>query len=320
METKINTVDSLLSALGIGLPADLLARLDIEEYLNHLDDVVALKTGERQRLEKLLRTIQEINFKQSEAALTELQPDSLEMVNILIKKGIVAHDERELLSEIQRHQASLNKGAGKFPLGKILVAAGEITPVQLEGALLRQSKSGRRLGEELIIAGHASKVQIESGLLLQRKLLGYALAFTVGLAPLAPSAEASQKRAAIPVSVTVIARANMQISSQIIHLNISELDIARGYVEIPAATRFSVTTNSRSGYLMEFYPVGNLFESVHVGGLGNPVRLGADGGAIVQRGVLSPNVMRELSFRFILRPDVRSGNYPWPLLLSVRPL
>jgi hypothetical protein len=71
---------------------------------------------------------------------------------------------------------------------------------------------------------------------------------------------------------------------------------------------------------MQFHPVGNLFESVHVDGLGNTVQLGADGGAIVQRGAQASNLTHELSFRFDLHPDTAPGTYPWPLLLSVRGL
>ena len=71
---------------------------------------------------------------------------------------------------------------------------------------------------------------------------------------------------------------------------------------------------------MEFHPVGNLFESVRVGGLGNPVQIGPDGGTIVQRGPLPPNFAHELSFRFTLHPDAQPATYPWPLQLSVRAL
>jgi hypothetical protein len=71
---------------------------------------------------------------------------------------------------------------------------------------------------------------------------------------------------------------------------------------------------------MEFYPVGEIFDSVQIGGLGSPVHIGADGGAILQRGQLLANFTHELSFRFMLRQDVVPGNYPWPLQLSVRAL
>jgi hypothetical protein len=112
----------------------------------------------------------------------------------------------------------------------------------------------------------------------------------------------------------------MHSDSQATQLNIYRGDVERGVVDIPAAMRFSVMTNSHSGFLLEFDPVGNIFESVQVSGLGNEVQLGADGGTIVQRGPSSPIQAHELSFRFVLRPDVQPGNYPWPLSLSVRAL
>jgi hypothetical protein len=160
-------------------------------------------------------------------------------------------------------------------------------------------------------------------LLLQRNLAVYALAVAVGLAPLATLprvAEAAQANATMPVSVTVTANAKMRSSYQATQLNITEADVARGYVNIPAASLFSISTNSRSGFLLEFHPVGNIFESVEVSGLGNPLQLGADGGTIVQRGLPAPNLTHELSFQFTLSQDIKPGSYPWPLQLSVRAL
>ena len=207
-------------------------------------------------------------------------------------------------------------------LGAILVATGQITRAQLEYALRRQAATGRRLGDELIKAGQASKGQIEGGLLLQRKLVTDALIMATMLAPLAstvPSAQAGQT-ASMQVSVTVIANTKVRTDYQATQLKITEADVTRGYIDVSAASRFLVSTNSRSGYLVEFYPIGNLFESVQIEGLGNAVRLGADGGTIVQRNPLLTNMNHELSYRFILRPDAQSGSYQWPLLLSVRPL
>lgn len=249
--------------------------------------------------------------------------DSRQQIEIQIGKNVLTRRERNVKLDLHRRRQGKAAGVGEFALGQILVADGQITPHQLECALRRQAATGRRLGEELIQAGHANLSQVENGLLLQRKLVAYALAAAVGLVPLAAittAAEAAQKSASMVVSVTVIANAKVRIDYQATQLNISAADIARGYIEIAAASRFSVHTNSRAGYLMEFHPVGNLFESVQVSGLGNAVLLGADGGAIVQRGPLPPMLSHELSFRFALRPDTQAGNYPWPLLLAVRPL
>jgi hypothetical protein len=231
--------------------------------------------------------------------------------------------ERNVLLELQRYHAGMTPNTHKFALGNILVASGKITRAQLDSALLSQRASGRRLGEELIQAGHASKRQVQVGLLLQKKFIAYALVLATSLLPLAPimpSAHAAQRSAALPVSAMVVANAKLQTSYQARQIEISAADVARGQVEVPAALRFSVTTNKGSGYLMQFHPVGNLFESVHVDGLGNTVQLGADGGAIVQRGAQASNLTHELSFRFDLHPDTAPGTYPWPLLLSVRGL
>lgn len=241
----------------------------------------------------------------------------------MIGKDVLTPQERAVLLELQRYHPGMTSASNKFALGNILVASGQITRVQLDSALLSQLASGRRLGEELIQAGHASKRQVEVGLLLQKKLIAYALVLATALVPLAPvmpSAQAAQRSAAMPVSAMVVTNAKMQTSYQTTQIQISVADVARGQVEVLAALRFSVATNKGAGYLLQFHPVGNIFESVHVGGLGNTVQLGADGGAIVQRGAQASNQTHELSFRFTLRPDTTPGTYPWPLLLSVRGL
>lgn len=231
--------------------------------------------------------------------------------------------ENDLLLELQSHHGGMAPAESGFFLGNILVASGKITRDQLDSALLSQRASGLRIGEELIDAGHASRRQVEVGLLLQKKFIAYALVLANGLTPLSPvmpSAQAGQSSAAMQVSAMVVARAKLQTSYQAKQIEISAADVARGLVEVPAASRFSVLTNKGAGYSIQLDPVGHVFESVHVDGLGNAVELGADGGAIVQRGPHASNLTHELSFRFVLHPDTRPGTYPWPLLLSVRGL
>lgn len=323
MQTDTKNVDTILSALGISLPLDLLAQLDIVEYLDQLDHVLALAAGERQRLGDLLRAAERITSAQLADALAEQQQGRCKLGEILIKKGLLTQKERDAVLEFQRRQKSLEPASGKFALGNVLVANGQISRSQLEDALLRQVSSGRRLGEELITAGHASQEQVDDGLFLQRKLITYALAVTMGLVPLVtlvPSAEAAQKSAALAVSVTVIANAKLNTAFQAAQLNISAADVARGYVDVPAASRFSVATNSRSGYLLHFHPLSELFESARVDGLTQAGHIGAEGGTIVQRSPHPLNGAHELNYRFMLRPDVAPGNYPWPLQLSVRAL
>jgi hypothetical protein len=322
MKTDVNKLDAMLSASAVVAPAGLLSGLDVRGYVDPLDHALALAAGERQRLGELLRAAERITPGQLEDALSEQRRSGCKLGEILIEKGVFTQRIRDVVLEFQRHQASAGPVPGKLYLGAILVATGQITRAQLENALRRQAGTGRRLGDELIQTGQASKGQIEGGLLLQRKLVTFALIMAMMLAPLAattPSAEAGQT-ASMQVSATVIANTKVRTDYQATQLKITEADVTRGYIDVPAASRFLVSTNSRSGYLVQFYPIGNLFESVQIEGLGNAVRLGADGGTIVQRGPPLPNMTHELSYRFILRPDAHSGSYQWPLLLSVSAL
>jgi hypothetical protein len=280
----------------------------IEKYLDQLDRVVTLTAGEHQHLDKILRT-------------AEQQRENCQLSSVLIGSTELTQRERQAIVKFKEYQTDAALVTGDFALGNILVANGCITRQQLEKTLHQRIETGRYLGEELIKAGHASSGQVERGLLLQRNLVACALAATVGLAPVvAMPVAAAQMSAAMPVSVTVVAHAKMQTNFQASQLKVSQNDVARGYVEVPAATRFSVESNSQSGYLMEFYPVSDVFDSVEIGGLGSTIQMGADGGVIVQRGSFPANQLHELSFRFVLRPDIMPGNYPWPLQLSVHAL
>ena len=131
------------------------------------------------------------------------------------------------------------------------------------------------------------------------------------------SGYAAQSSISIPVSVTVIANAKIQSSFDTKALVITQQDIERGYIDIPLAYKYVIHSNSRAGYILQFDPVGFLFQSVIVSGLGAPVQIGTDGGSIVQRGSINESVSHELSFRFNLRSDLLAGQYPWPLQISV---
>jgi hypothetical protein len=231
---------------------------------------------------------------------------------------------KQYLSKLEEESNS-DTGAGasnKFALGNILLANGIITRAELTVALRQQLKTGRRIGEELRLAGHVSEHDIVHGMLMQRKLVAYAMAISAGLLPLVPlstPAEAAQQNASLQVSVTVVANAKTHTEYQATEIRISATDVLHGYVKVPSASRFSVNTNSRSGFMLEFHVLNPLFGNIDIDGLGNTVHIGAEGGAFVQRGA-SAHSNHELSFRFTLPRDVRPGTYPWPLQFSVRAL
>ncbi len=141
-----------------------------------------------------------------------------------------------------------------------------------------------------------------------------------GFPPLLGAAYAGQVVSSIPVTVNVIANAIFSNLTDPQQLKISQSDVARGYVDVPCALNYSVSTNSSVGYLLDFTPVGFIFDGVQITGLGDTVQLGADGGTVAQRGLVPKNTQHELSFRFYLHAPIQAGTYPWPLRLSVKAL
>jgi hypothetical protein len=122
------------------------------------------------------------------------------------------------------------------------------------------------------------------------------------------------------ISVKVIASASLNSHFQATQLLIAPADIARGYVDALGASRFSIRTNSRQGYLMVFDPLLDIFDSVQVSGEATMAHLGRDGGVVVRRGWRPADAVQDLNFRFFLNALAVPGSHPWPLHLSVRGL
>lgn len=321
VKTDSRNLDALLSALGIVAPADLLARLDVPDRLDRLDQVLALAAGERLRLGELLRAAERITPGELDDVLAEQQRSGHKLGEILVERGHLSQRECDIVLEFQRRQTGAVRSASKLNLGSILVATGQITSAQLEGALRRQATTHRRLGDELVEAGFASRGQVERGLSLQGKLVIFALNVALCLAssPAVTEANAGETKASVQVSAVVVSWApTVQVDYQAAQLTVTPEDVARGYVEAPAASQFRILGGgARSGWLIDFFARGQIFASVQIEGLGGSAQFGADGGTLFQRD-RTPNGVTRLSYRFNLGANVQPGSYQWPLAMSVR--
>lgn len=146
------------------------------------------------------------------------------------------------------------------------------------------------------------------------------LAFVVAalLAP-ALSIHAGSVTASLSVSVVVPARAVLTIDSQPAGLEITEADVARGWVEAPGASLIQVRANSPNGWLLEFQPLQGPYRTLEVTGLGSPAQVSAAGGWLAQPYSGRTLVTAELRYRLVLSADARPGTYPWPISLSASP-
>jgi hypothetical protein len=145
------------------------------------------------------------------------------------------------------------------------------------------------------------------------------LALAADLLPVFP-ARAGSVSASLSVSVVVPPRAILSVDSEPASLEISDEDVARGFVEVPRATRVQVRTNTPNGWLAELQVAQGPYRTIEVTGLGAPTQVTASGGWIPQPypGTTRP-VSLEVGYRFLLSADVRPGVYPWPVTLAAVP-
>jgi hypothetical protein len=130
---------------------------------------------------------------------------------------------------------------------------------------------------------------------------------------------AGSTSALMSVRVQVLARTLLNVESQPPSLVLTEADLARGYVEVPAVSRIRVRSNDPSGYLLAFDVTPGPFTAIEVTGLGPAARISANGGWLARPFSGTQTVTSELTYRFLLASNVRPGSYAWPVSLSARP-
>lgn len=125
----------------------------------------------------------------------------------------------------------------------------------------------------------------------------------------------AEQQAAAQLHVTAIVRPYMAIRmvSHPRELEVSQADVARGYVET-APLRVHVQSNSRDAYALMFERHGEHFSAASIEGLGARVK-------VVSRSEISwrpAAIQNTLDFRVRLHlaPHLVPGRYPWPLQLS----
>lgn len=124
------------------------------------------------------------------------------------------------------------------------------------------------------------------------------------------------------VSAVVRKHASLQVLHQPASVRITEADVARGYVDVPAPVQVAIRSNTAEGYMLVFDNHGAFFRQARVRGLASDVQVGSAGGLVAQpaTGYGMSQVTLALAFRFELAPTTREGVYPWPMQLSATPL
>jgi hypothetical protein len=134
------------------------------------------------------------------------------------------------------------------------------------------------------------------------------------------AANARDSRSNFAVSATVNAVARLEMQSAPTEVQVSAVDVRRGFIDVSEPTALTIRSNSPTGVVLDLMTVTPMASSVVVHGLASEQSLGAEGGTIVQRWHSPRTVILQLKFRFVLAPGLTAGRYPWPLRIAVRPL
>jgi len=308
-------------------PEEIAAVVSIQSDLASLEDAVRSAAGVRQYLGELLLKARKVTPAQLEDALSEQRRTGERLGEILVRRGVLTPGQLDAVLAFQKCQAGEAPSSGRFRLGEILVATGRITREQLEDVLSRQRLTKKNIGELLVESGAVAPHHVARGLRLQEMLVTAALVAVLSLAEVAGAHEApgvganpARGAARIQVTATVPSRATLRVLHQERTLVVTPEDVARGYVDAPAASRIEVRNNSRGGCLLVFERIAGpdaSFGNVSVRGFEREVEIGPGGGFVPHSYAPAP-VTAELSYRFSLDRDARPGTYPWPLQVSVR--
>ena len=302
---------------------DLDAVLAVQTQFSSREESVSAAAGVRELLGDLLLRARLITKGQLDGVLAEQKRTGEKLGAVLVRMGHLSGDELVTMLAFQQQQA-ITERPNRLRLGELLVASHQITRDQLEEVLARQKVTKKNIGEMLIEAGFVHRQQLEQGLNLQRKLVNAALIAAIsfisalGVAPVhAYEPESESGSARLTVSARVTARASLKVLAQASQLSVTKEDIQRGYIDVPAASRIEISSNSPGGCLLAFENTGLPLKEVHVIGLGQNVQISSGNGWIPRPDKGRLPTQEELSYRFVLSDNTQPGTYAWPLAMSV---
>jgi len=125
-------------------------------------------------------------------------------------------------------------------------------------------------------------------------------------------AYAGSASATMSVSVQVIGRTLLTVGQQPASVEVTQSDIQRGYIDVPAAVAFQVRSNAREGYSLQFEPVSAPFAQAKVTWDNSTASVGADGSWLTH-GYQQGTALGKLDVRLVLAPDATPGSYSWPV-------
>ena len=140
----------------------------------------------------------------------------------------------------------------------------------------------------------------------------------IAFVPFAHFALAAGKKANIQVSATIL----LWISQKVVHQKtafvITAENVKEGFVDLPNATALKIKTNNPMGYYLTFEFNEEIIKEAWVIHQERTTLLTGGTSSVHYTNARLPEEIREISYRFILKPDTQPGQYHWPILLVLQ--
>ena len=120
------------------------------------------------------------------------------------------------------------------------------------------------------------------------------------------------RSASLTVSVEVLARTILTVDSQPSSVEITDSDVARGYVDLPQSVIFHVRSNAANGYTVQFQPLAGPFSRADIN-WGNALATVGSDGAWLSQPYRQGTTTATFSVRLTLAPGTQPGSYAWPV-------
>ena len=147
---------------------------------------------------------------------------------------------------------------------------------------------------------------------LMRSLAALSVLLLVAGPPLQGEAASGQ----VVVGARVAPHVRWQVSDEPARLEITAEDIARGFVEVPAAS-LRVQTNDPAGFVVVARIADDRFGSGVLTGLERPISIAAGGGFLHAPFRGTAVVETDLRWRLPLSDRLPAGSYAWPLRVTL---
>jgi hypothetical protein len=138
-------------------------------------------------------------------------------------------------------------------------------------------------------------------------------AICLGLSAGSATASPGHVKGEMQVSVTVIARALVDLRLAPERVEVRPADRARGWVELPGL-ELVARTNSRGGFILQMQLDSGPFQAAEIIWDSGRITTGAAPLPFESRNIALP-----VTLRLLLESGAAIGSYPWPLVIGAEP-